>query len=80
MRKQVSYTEARNDFSNIMNNVCINHEPILIERRNGGNTVLISEEDWNSLQETLYLISSAKDRKIIFESAEISECSDSLPW
>jgi antitoxin YefM len=80
MRKQVSYTEARNDLSNIMNSVCANHQPILIERRNGGNTVVISEEDWNSLQETLYLMSSPKDWEAITEKIDVENCSDSLPW
>jgi antitoxin YefM len=80
MGKQISYTEARNDLSNVMNNVCLNHEPILIERRNGGNAVIISEEDWNSVSETIYLMSSKKDWKAITEPVDIGDCSDSLPW
>ncbi|MDR0753545.1 MAG: type II toxin-antitoxin system Phd/YefM family antitoxin [Holosporaceae bacterium] len=80
MKGQISYTEARNDLSNIMNSVCTNHEPVLIERRNGGNAVLISEEDWKSIQETLYLMSSRKDWNAIIDPIDVSECSDSLPW
>jgi antitoxin YefM len=80
MKKQVSYTEARNNLSDIMNIVCLNHEPMLIERRNGGSAVLVSEKDWNSLQETLYLMSSKKDWKAITEPININDCSDSLRW
>jgi len=80
MGRQVSYTEARNDLSNILNQVCLTHEPILVTRREGNNTVIISEEDWNAIQETLYLMSSPKDWKDISEEVNLEDCSDSLPW
>ncbi|MDR0968268.1 MAG: type II toxin-antitoxin system prevent-host-death family antitoxin [Holosporaceae bacterium] len=80
MERQVSYAEAKDDLSAILNRVCLNHEPILIKRREGGNTVVVSEDDWNSIQETLYLMSSSKDWKAITEPIRIEECSDSLPW
>jgi len=80
MRRHISYTEARNDLSNILNYVCTTHEPVVIERREGKNTVIISEEDWNSIQETLFLMSSSKDWKAITEPVNPEECSDTLPW
>jgi antitoxin YefM len=80
IKTNVSYTEARNDLSNILNYVCSTHKPVVIERRSGGNTVIISEEDWNSLKETLYLISSPEDFQAITEPINPEDCSDSLPW
>jgi antitoxin YefM len=80
MSNHVSYTEARNDLSNILNRVCLTREPIIIERRENGNAVIISEEDWNSIQETLYLMSSSEDMKAITEPVNLEECADSLPW
>ncbi len=80
MEKCVSYTNARNDLSNILNQVCTDHKPILVTRREGQNTVIISEEDWNAIQETLYLMSSPKDWKDISEKVNIEDCSVSLPW
>lgn len=80
MERRVSYTEARNDLSNILNHVCLTHEPVLITRREGNNTVVISEEDWNAIQETLYLMSSPKDWKAISEKVAPEDCSESLPW
>ncbi|MDR2420119.1 MAG: type II toxin-antitoxin system Phd/YefM family antitoxin [Puniceicoccales bacterium] len=80
MKTNISYTEARNDLSHILNHVCATHEPVVIERRSGGNTVIISEEDWNSIKETLYLISSPKDFQAITEPVDVKDCSDSLPW
>jgi antitoxin YefM len=80
MKTHISYTEARNDLSDILNHVCSMHEPVTIERRKGGNTVIISEEDWNSLKETLYLMSSPKDFKALTEPIDLKDCSDSSPW
>ena len=80
MRKHVSYTEARNNLSNILNQVCLEHEPILIERREGQNTVIVSEKDWNAIQETLYLMSSEEDWSDISANVSLQDCSDSLNW
>lgn len=80
MERQVSYTEARNDLSNILNHVCLTHEPVLVTRREGNNTVIISEEDWNAIQETLYLMSSPKDWEDISEKVDLADCSEVLSW
>lgn len=80
MERRISYTEARNDLSNILNHVCLSHEPVLVTRREGNNTVIISEEDWNAIQETLYLMSSPKDWRDISEKVTPKDCSESLPW
>ncbi len=80
MERRVSYTEARNDLSNILSQVCLTHEPVLVTRREGDNTVIVSEEDWNAIQETLYLMSSPKDWKDISEKVNPEDCSESLPW
>jgi antitoxin YefM len=80
MKKHVSYTEARNDLSNILNQVCLTHEPVIIERREGKNTIIVSEDDWNTIQETLYLMASSKDWKDITKKVDSSECSETLPW
>ena len=80
MERRISYTEARNDLSDILNHVCLSHEPVLVTRREGNNTVIISEEDWNAIQETLYLMSSPKDWRDISEKVAPEDCSESLPW
>ncbi|WP_107726637.1 type II toxin-antitoxin system Phd/YefM family antitoxin [Neisseria weaveri] len=55
MDNVVSYTAAREDLANIMTKVCDDHVVTYITRRNGGNCVLMSEEEYNSIMETLYL-------------------------
>jgi prevent-host-death family protein len=76
----MSYTDVRNHLSEVLTQVCSSHEPVVIERRRGGNSVVLSEDDWKSLQETIYLMSSRKDWQAITEHINIEECSDSSPW
>lgn len=51
----ISATEARNNLYNLISEVNSSSEPITITNKRGKNAVLISEDDWNALQETLYL-------------------------
>lgn len=54
--KTVTITEAKNEINTLVNDANNNHQPILLSGIEG-NAVLIAEEDWNSIQETLYLYS-----------------------
>jgi antitoxin YefM len=47
-------TTARNNFFKVMEEVIDTHEPIYVTGKKG-NVVILSEEDWRSIQETLYL-------------------------
>lgn len=58
MASVVTYTAAREDLATIMTNVCEDHVVTHITRRNGGNCVLMSEDEYNSIMETLYLFGS----------------------
>ena len=57
------------------------HIPIIITGKQG-NAVLIAEDDWNSIQETLYLVSLPGMRDSIIEGMKtpIEECSEVLDW
>jgi prevent-host-death family protein len=76
----MSYTDVRNHLSDVLTHVCSSHEPVVIERRRGGNSVVLSEDDWKSMQETIYLMGSRKDWDAITEQINSDDCSDSLPW
>lgn len=54
----VTYTSARQNMAQIMNDVCINNEVKIITRTNNPSVVMMSLEDYNSLQETGYLLSN----------------------
>ena len=57
----LSYTQVRENFAKAMNNVCENHAPIIITRQNQKPVVMMSLEDFNSIEETLYLMSNPKN-------------------
>jgi antitoxin YefM len=46
-----------------MDMVCQNHESVLVSRKSGGNVVMVSEEDYDALMETIYLLAPEKNRK-----------------
>ncbi len=73
----LSATEARAKLFSLIDEVASSHEPIVITGKRV-NAVLISEEHWNAISETLYLLSIPGMRKSIKEGMEqdISECSN----
>ena len=56
-----SYTEARQNLKSLCDTACDCHSPITINRREGGNVVIISEQDFSALEETAYLLRSPKN-------------------
>lgn len=50
----INITNARKDLYNLVESVSLYHEPALIVGKKS-NAVLISEDDWRAIQETLYL-------------------------
>lgn len=61
--EMISYSYARSNFKATMDMVCDNHESVLVARKKGGNVVMVSEEDYDALMETIYLLSPEKNRK-----------------
>ena len=70
-------TNARANLYNLINMAIDNNEVININTKNG-NAVLISEEDYNSLIETLFLSSDPDYKKSLIKGKEIplEECID----
>ncbi|WP_028357644.1 type II toxin-antitoxin system prevent-host-death family antitoxin [Brackiella oedipodis] len=56
--KAITYTEARRNLTQKMQEVADNREALLITRVRGENCVLLSESEYNALQETAYLLRS----------------------
>jgi antitoxin YefM len=65
-----NYTEFRTGLKNFLDNVEQNNETLIIKRKSGKGTVLISLEEYNSIMETLHLLSSKKNARRLFESIE----------
>ncbi len=77
----INITNARKDLFRIVESVNQTHEPIEITGKNG-NAVLVGEEDWRSITETLYLTSIPGMRESIIEGMKepIAEMSDNPDW
>ncbi len=74
-------TEARTRLYNLIDEAAETHQPIVITGKRN-NAVLISENDWNAINETLYLVSIPGMRSSIREGMEsnLSECSKEVDW
>jgi antitoxin YefM len=66
----VNYTDFRTGLKHYLDNVENNNETLIIKRGTGKGTVLISLEEYNSLMETMHILSSKKNAKRLFESIE----------
>lgn len=79
--KTVTAEKARAILEQLLQEIAASHEPIRITGE-PANGVLISEEDWRSIQETLYLLSVPGMRESIQEGLKtpIEECSRELEW
>jgi antitoxin YefM len=67
--KAIYYSAARQNFAKLINQVCEEHEPLIITRKStNNNVVMISLEDFNSIEETAYILKSNKNAKNLLES------------
>ena len=74
-------TQARSKLYRLIDDTAASHQPVTITGKRG-NAVLISEEDWIALQETLHLMSVPGMRKSIKEglAVPLSECEEGIEW
>ncbi len=79
--KTINVTNARANLYQLIEETANIHEPIQITGKRT-NAILISEDDWRSIQETLHLLSIPGMRESIREGLEtsIDECSEELEW
>ena len=64
----VNYTTAKDNLEQTMDKVCTDHNPIVITRNNKPSVVVISLEDYQSLEETNYLLRSPNNAQRLLES------------
>ncbi|WP_274371813.1 YoeB-YefM toxin-antitoxin system antitoxin YefM [Morganella morganii] len=68
--RTVSYSEARQNLSTTMIQTVEDRAPVLITRQNGESCVLMSLDEYNSLEETAYLMRSPKNARRLMDSIE----------
>ncbi|RCK25321.1 MULTISPECIES: type II toxin-antitoxin system Phd/YefM family antitoxin [Thalassospira] len=54
----VPYSRARQSFADLMKTVNTDHTPFHVTQKSGDDVVIISKADYDSMQETMYLLSS----------------------
>jgi prevent-host-death family protein len=74
-------TEARANLYKLIDDTAVNHEPVIITGKRG-NAVLLAEEDWNAINETLYLLSVPGMRESIIDGMQetLDDCVSELDW
>ena len=78
---KISATQAQNHMNQLIDKIAESHQPIVITGKRN-KAVLVSEEDWSSIQETLFLSSIPEIRKSIRDGVNIppEQCDDKLEW
>lgn len=64
----ITYTTARANLADTMNRVCNDHEPMIITRNGQQSVVMLSLDDYKSLEETAYLLRMPKNAKRLLEA------------
>ena len=77
----LNVTEARANLYKLIDDTTVNHEPVFITGKRG-NAVLLAEDDWNAINETLHLLSVPGMRESILEGMQekIGDCAAELEW
>jgi prevent-host-death family protein len=77
----ITATEARKQLYKLLDDVSDSHEPVQITGKRG-NAVLVGEDDWRAVQETLFLVSIPGMRESIIEgmATPVDETADKLDW
>ncbi|WP_439503999.1 type II toxin-antitoxin system Phd/YefM family antitoxin [Methylophaga sp.] len=77
----ITATEARSNLYRLIDETAESHQPVVIMGKRN-KAVLISEEDWNAIQETLFLLSVPGMRESIREGMDtpVEECDKELEW
>jgi PHD/YefM family antitoxin component YafN of YafNO toxin-antitoxin module len=79
--KNVTAGKAQESLPSLLDEIAVSHEPIQITS-DSSSGILIAEEDWRAIQETVYLLSIPGMRKSIREglTTPLEECVAELPW
>lgn len=79
--KTIPISQARANIFKLVEEINKEHNPIIITGKSN-DAVLLSLDDWNAIQETLYLTSIPNMRESIIEglNTQIGDCETQLPW
>ena len=77
----INVTNARKDLYRLIEKINQSHEPVHVIGKNGA-VVMVAEDDWKAVEETLFLTSIPGMRESIIKGMQepIEKCSDTLDW
>ena len=77
----LNVTEARANLYKLIDETTVSHEPVVITGKRG-NAVLLAQDDWNAINETLHLLSVPGMRESILEGMQesIDSAATELNW
>ena len=77
----ITASKAQKVLRKLLDEVSKSHEPVQITGEHS-SAILVSQEDWRAVQETLYLVSVPGMRESIIEglNTPIDQCDDELDW
>ena len=81
MNRAITASEARAQLYRLLDQVAESHEPVLITGKRN-RAVMVGEDDWRAMMETLYLLSIPGMRESIRKGLKthVGACSDRLKW
>ena len=71
--RHVSYTDFRQQLASHMDEVCDDHDPLLVTRQKGSSVVVMSEADYASIMETLHLLGNRTNAETLLRSVADAE-------
>ena len=74
----ISYSEAREKLKAVIDKVIADRAPIAITRQRGEGAVLVSESEWASIEETLYLLRSPKNAERLLDAIRGLDAGDGV--
>ncbi|MDA3939221.1 MAG: type II toxin-antitoxin system prevent-host-death family antitoxin [Spirochaetia bacterium] len=66
----ITYTAVRENLAKTMSDICNDHEPVIITSKRDKAVVMISLDDYKSMEETTYLLRSPNNAKRLFEAIQ----------
>ncbi len=71
-----SISETRANLKAVIDKVIADRAPVAITRQRGEGVVMISQSEWNSIEETLYLLQSPRNAERLLEAVRGLEAGD----
>ncbi|MGO1549155.1 MAG: type II toxin-antitoxin system Phd/YefM family antitoxin [Nesterenkonia sp.] len=68
--KIISYTESRSNYAKVLDSVVDDREEVVITRQGKESVVMVAMDDYQSMKETMYLMSSPENHRRLLDSIE----------